>query len=63
MDDLMTTGQIADRLGEPISRVQYIIAKHRLKPAVRVGIFRLFNSSQVDVIRQGLYGIQVRGGR
>lgn len=58
-----TVGQIADQLGEPPARVQYIIAKHRMKPVKKVGIFRLFNQSQIEVIKQGLYGIQIRGDK
>lgn len=58
--NLLTASQIADRLGEPPQRVDYIIRKHRLKPQQRVGIIRLFDESQIKAIRQGLYGIQVR---
>jgi len=61
--EFLTVGQIADKLGEPPSRVQYIIAKHRLKPARRVGIFRLFGASQITAIEQGLYGMQIRGNK
>lgn len=60
---LFTTGQISDLLQEPPSRVSYIISKHRIKPTDRVGIFRMFNSQQVELIRQYLYGIQIREGR
>ncbi len=53
-DDYITVGQIADRLGEPPSRVAYAITKYRLKPVTRVGIIRLFSDKQVELIRQGL---------
>jgi hypothetical protein len=62
IDELSTIGQIADRLGEPPSRVGYIISKFRLKPRQRVGIIRLFDEDQIEAIRQGLYNIQVRTG-
>jgi hypothetical protein len=58
-DELITIGQIADRLEEPPSRVAYIIAKHRMKPVRRVGIIRLFSEQQVQAIREGLFRIQV----
>jgi DNA-binding transcriptional MerR regulator len=61
--ELYTTGEIADILGEPPTRVQYIIAKHRLKPVQRIGIFRLFSKEQVEAIKQALYGIQIRGDK
>ncbi len=60
MTDLQTISQIADKLGEPPQRVDYIIRKHRLKPQQRVGIIRLFNEQQVEAIKEGLYGIQIR---
>ena len=58
--NLFTASQIADRLGEPPQRITYVIRKHRLKPVQRVGIIRLFDERQVEAIKQGLYGIQVR---
>jgi hypothetical protein len=57
-----TATEIADALGEPPSRVNYIIQKHRLKPASRIGIIRLFDERQIEAIKQGLYGIQIRSG-
>lgn len=59
--NLYTATQIADLLGEPPQRVCYIIRKLRLKPVHRVGIIRLFDDEQVKVVKQGLYGIQIRG--
>jgi len=51
---LLTTGEIADLLRQPPSRITYIISKYRLKPAARVGIIRLFNAKQVQAIRVAL---------
>ena len=59
--NLQTVGQIADYLGEPPSRVAYIISKYRLKPVERVGIIRLFDEKQIEAIKQGLFNIQIRG--
>lgn len=58
--ELLTIGQIADRLKEPPARVAYVVSKYRLKPVSRVGIIRLFSEEQVKAIKQGLYGIQIR---
>ena len=58
---LCTASQIADELGEPPQRVCYIIRKYRLKPVQRVGIIRLFDEQQIAAIKNGLYGIQIRG--
>ncbi len=59
--ELLTIGQIADRLEEPPARVAYIISKHRLKPISRVGIIRLFSETQLTVIRESISNIQIRG--
>jgi hypothetical protein len=58
---LYTASQIADQLGEPPQRVCYIIRKYRLKSRRRVGIIRLFDEQQIAAIKNGLYGIQIRG--
>lgn len=58
----LTATEIADQLGEPPSRVNYIIQKHRLKPASRIGIIRLFDERQIEAIKQGLFNIQLRRG-
>lgn len=56
-----TASQIADRLNEPPQRICYIIRKLRLKAVHRVGIIRLFDEQQIVAIKNGLYGIQIRG--
>ncbi len=61
--NLLTASQIADRLGEPPQRVTYIIRKYRLKPVQRIGIIRLFDEAQTRIIKQGLYGIQIRSSK
>ena len=58
--NLLTVGQIADVLKEPPARIAYIISKYRLKPVHRIGIIRLFDEAQTRIIKQGLYGIQIR---
>jgi hypothetical protein len=61
--ELLTVGQIADRLSEPPGRVAYVIAKHRLKPLQRVGILRLFDADQVITIKEGLYDMRIHERR
>ncbi|HPC93823.1 MAG TPA: hypothetical protein PLU87_02700 [Sedimentisphaerales bacterium] len=55
---VLTVGQIAERLGQPPSRVAYQIAKQRLKPVARVGIIRLFSEQQGETIQRGLDRLQ-----
>lgn len=57
---VLTVGQIADQLGQPPSRVAYLIAKHRIKPVGRVGIIRLFSEQQIEAIRRSLQELQSR---
>jgi len=61
--NLLTIGQIADRLREPPARVAYIVSKCRIKAVQRVGIIRLFSAEQLEAIKRGLYGIQIRSSR
>ena len=58
--NLLTVGQIADVLKEPPARIAYIISKYRLKPVQRIGIIRLFDETQIKMIKLGLSGIQIR---
>jgi hypothetical protein len=62
-DVFFTASEIADLLNEPLPRVQYIINKKRIKPVRRIGIIRLFDKAQIDIVKAGLYGIQIRGER
>lgn len=63
IQELLTIGQIADRLQEPPARIAYIVSKYRLKPIQRIGIIRLFNEQQIQVIKRGLYVIQIRSSK
>lgn len=58
---LWTVSEIADMLQEPPARVDYVIRKLRIKPDERIGIIRRFSEKKVNVIKSGLYGIQIRG--
>ena len=61
-DDLKTIVEIADALDEPTQRVEYIVRKHRVRAVRRVGGIRLFGPEGVELIKHGLYDIQLRGG-
>jgi hypothetical protein len=60
IDDLMTPGQIAQALDEPVTRIAYVIQKLRLMPRKRCGIIRLFDQCQLRLIRGGLYELRTR---
>ena len=56
-----TVSEIADALQEPPARVDYIIRKLRIKPDERIGIIRRFSAEKIEIIKSGLYGMQIRG--
>lgn len=58
--ELLTIGQIADKLQELPACIVYFVSKYRLKPVERVGIIRLFSEERVKAIKTWLYGIQIR---
>jgi len=60
MANLLTVTQIAERLQERNHRVTYVISKCKLKPVSRVGIIRLFNEAQEQIIKQELYGLRIQ---
>lgn len=60
MANLFTVTQIADRLDEKNHRVNYTIAKLKLKPVSRVGIIRLFDLSQEQIIKQSLHNLRIQ---
>ena len=49
--EVLTIGQIADLLEQPPARINYVIAKNRIKPSARVANVRLFGERAVEKIR------------
>jgi hypothetical protein len=49
---LATVGVIAADLGQPLHRVNYVIAAHGIREAARVGTLRVFDRAAVDRIRE-----------
>ncbi|MBM4078133.1 MAG: hypothetical protein FJ278_00415 [Planctomycetes bacterium] len=49
---LLTPGLIADRLGVPVRRIQYVLTNCRgIRPAARAGILRLYDNEAVRRIQ------------
>lgn len=63
MSELLTVGQIAARLDEPVERVRYFIAHKRIKPVRRAGIVRLFDPDVVPIIKEACFNMQIRRGQ
>ena len=51
---VLTVGQMADKLGQPPSRINYAISKLRIKPVARVANIRLFYAATVERMRKAL---------
>ena len=54
---VFTIGQIAEKLKQPPSRLQYLISKHRIKPIARVDNIRLFDRTTLETLRFTLQSI------
>jgi len=50
--DFCTLRDIADRVGEPISRVKMIVEKYHIQQARRVGVIRLWRVEDVVEIKR-----------
>jgi hypothetical protein len=61
---LRTPGIIADEVGEPLSRVLYILRtrSHQIKPIGRAGTLRLYSKEAVEKVRAALLEMQQRQG-
>ncbi len=55
-----TTGAIAQRLGEPLHRVEYVIRSRHIRPAHRAGHVRIFTEADVATVREELRRIDAR---
>ena len=59
-ENLMTLGQVAERLDVPTYTLAYAIQKGRIKPYCRVGITRVWVEADLPRIRAVLAGIKKR---
>ena len=58
---LRTPGVIAQELGEPLSRVQYVLrTRHHIKPAALAGRLRLYDRQAVAMVRHECNAIDAR---
>ena len=65
IDSLVTPGDIARILREPLHRVDYILnTRNSIRPMRRAGIVRLFGPDAIDDVRQEITAIDAkRAGR
>ena len=61
---LLTLGRIAEKLGVPVHRIQYILStRQHIRPSACAGRFRLFDDDAMAQIRHELTAIDARTGR
>ena len=60
MENLVTLGEIARRMGVRRSRVDYAVEKAGIQERGRAGILRLFSVSQIPVIEAALSTVRTR---
>jgi hypothetical protein len=59
---MLTVGEIARRLVQPVHRVEYVIRSRHLRPASRAGNCRVFTEEDVERIAAVLHEIDSRKG-
>ncbi len=52
--ELATVGAIAQRLNEPLHRIEYVIRSRRIEPVARAGNARIFSETQIQHIESEL---------
>jgi hypothetical protein len=57
-----TIGIIAERLGEPLHRIEYIIRSRNIQPSGRAGNARVFTEADIDRIDAELRRIDAEKG-
>ena len=61
IQSLVTPGQIARELNEPLHRIRYILdTRQRIKAIRRIGAVRAYAGDAVDLVRAELQAIDVR---
>ena len=54
---LHTVGLIAEKIGVPVHRVEYVLRTRNIKPAFRAGGLRIFTPEQADDIAEVIQSI------
>ena len=62
MSDLLTSGEVARRLGVPQARLNYALERSGIQEQHRAGILRLYSQEQVPEIEAALNAVRSRKG-
>ena len=63
MTALNTVGELAAKVGAPLHRIEYILTSRDIRPAARVGNYRMFDERGVEQVRHELRRIDRERGR
>ena len=59
--NLITPGVIAEELGQPLHRIQHVLAtRSHIRPAARGGTLRLYHREVIAMVRHEISGIDAR---
>lgn len=58
--ELLTLGQVSNRLDVPQHRVKYAISMAQIEPVARVGILRVFSPNQLLQIETAIRAVRTR---
>ena len=58
MPKLITVGRLAELLGVPIHRIEYILRSRNIQPCARAGILRLFDLNAKYAVQRTLQSIE-----
>jgi DNA-binding transcriptional MerR regulator len=62
LPELNTPGKVAQQLGVPVHRVQYVLrSRPHLRPAATAGRLRLFDDETIELIKAELETIDSKG--
>lgn len=61
MTQMLTTGQIAEKLDIPLWKVQYLLNSRGIKPEQRIGHLRVFLPTIVDRLKAELDAMGPKG--
>ena len=62
-NDLFSIKEMSIEYHEPPKRIEYLIAKHRIRHIRRIGLTRMFDAPAQAQILEALRGIQIRGDK
>jgi hypothetical protein len=60
---LVTAADIAARLGQPMRRVQWVLAtRHHIRPVARAGVVRVYSTGAITLVQDEIDDIDRRKG-